>query len=457
MVALVNRTLRTTQVSQGRHSQRSPADGCDRIDWRAGPAKIIPIAYLEERRARARVKLPLESVRVVDMGWVWAGALPGHILADMGAEVIKVESRTHLDVMRRGRPIVGDVPDPEQQPMFHNTNRNKLSVTINCQDPRGIELVKGLVRISDVFLENMRVGAVEGMGLGYEDLRALKPDIVYISLPGMGRTGPLSHLVTYGPVLTAMSGFDSMVGYEDGKVLGLQHGLADPNGGLFAALAVLVALWHHQRTGEGQFIDLSQMESVSILLGEAIMDYVMNGRVMKPQGNRSSRMAPHGIYPCQGEDKWVSVAVESEEEWRGLLRAMGEPQWAQDPRFADRYQRLSHQEELDVHVAEWTRQYTHEEVTTILQREGVAAAPLLDVSERLVHPLYEARGANVWIDHPILGGEVIYGIPWRMSDTPGEIRRRAPLMGEHNEYVLGDLLGLSRGQIEELEREGVLQ
>jgi benzylsuccinate CoA-transferase BbsF subunit len=400
-------------------------------------------------------KLPLEGYRIVDFGWVWAGTVLGHILADYGAETIKVESKRRLDGLRLGRVFeVGTAL--EVNPTFHNLNRNKLSITVDMQQPKGVDLLKSLISKSDVVVENYTPDVMKKRGLDYESLIKVKPDIIMISMRAAGDYGPLAHIVTYAPIITALSGIDSLVGYADGRPLGFRHAYADPTASLFGAFAILGALRYKKRTGKGQYIDLSQWEATTGLIGEAVMDYTMNKRVCGPQGNRHASMAPHGNYPCKEKDTWVSIAVKTEEEWAGLCKAMGNPVWAKDHRFIDKFGRLENSAYLDQCVAKWTSTYTDYEAAKILQKQGVAAAPLLVTEGIFADPHFNKRNTFVHIDHPVVGAEVIYNLPWKLSGCPTRKFRHAPLLGEHNKYVFGQLLGLSDEEIAKLIDEKVI-
>ncbi len=396
-----------------------------------------------------------EGLRVVDFGWVWAGTVLGHILADYGAEVIKVESKRRLDGLRLGKVFeLGDTL--EMNPYFHNLNRNKLSITLDITKEDAVHLIKELVRQSDLVIENFAPGVLDRRGLGYETLASVKPDIIMISLSAVGQKGPISQIVTYAPIISALSGIDSMVGYPDGPPLGFKHAYADPTASLFGAFAVLAALRYRQRTGKGQYIDLSQAESATCLIGEALMDYQMNGRIGSNRGNSSLTMAPHGHYPCDGEDRWVSIAVKTEEEWAGFCRAIGNPAWTQDPKFADRYSRLANSKELDERVAEWTREHSDYEASEILQKAGVAAAPVLGVDGIFVDEHFQSRGIFIDVEHPVVGSSFLYELPWKMSEVERKPVRHAPILGEHNDYVFGQLLGLPREEIDRLAAEEVI-
>ena len=368
------------------------------------------------------------------------------VLADMGAEVIKVETRQRLDYMRMGRPIVGDQPDPEQNPMFHNVNRGKLSVTLNIGEPEAVELAKGLASRCDVVIENFSPGVMDRLGLGYEALRAVKPDIIMASISSTGQEGPLRDLRAYAPSIGSLSGLDSTMGYEGGGPLGLKHAFGDICGALHAVFAIACALFHRNRTGQGQYIDVSMLRATVITQGVGLMEQALTGRSLQPRGNYDPTMAPYGNYPCAGEDRWVSIAVRSEAEWQALVEAMGSPAWARDYRFGSQFRRQRHRRELDALLSRWTAQHDAEAITELLQSHGVAAAPVLGAEERLFHPHFMARGLYSDTEHPALGAEPVFNLMWNLSKSPSRVRRHAPLLGEHNREVLCNYLGLSEGR-----------
>ncbi len=399
---------------------------------------------------------PLSGYRVLDFGWVLAGAIPGMVLSDMGAEVIKVETRQRMDYMRLGRPIIGDQPDPEQNPMFHNVNRGKLSVTLNTTRPEAVELARGLVAHCDVVIENFSPGVMERLGLGYDELSRINPRIVMASISSNGQSGPLRDLRAYAPSVGALAGLDSTLGYEGGRPLGLKHAYADICGALHSVFAITAALYQRKRTGRGRSIDISMLRATVATMGAGLMEYEMTGRVMGPQGNHDPVMAPYGNYPCQGEDAWVSIAVRTEEEWQGLRRSLGSPAWTEAPEFSSRYARLKNRRELDARVGEWTRSRTPLEVTELLQAQGVAAFPVMGAEDRLFDPHFQARGLYSDIEHPSLGTEPVFNLMWRLSRTPPRIHRHAPLLGEHNLDVFGGLLGMTEQEVRRLEGEQVI-
>jgi benzylsuccinate CoA-transferase BbsF subunit len=399
---------------------------------------------------------PLDGYRVLDFGWVLAGALPGMILADMGAEVLKVETRQRMDYMRLGRPIVGDEPDPEQHPLFHNVNRGKLSIALNTTKPQAVDVIKNLVKHCDVVVENFSPGVMDRLGLGYDVLSGIKPEIVMASISSNGQTGPLRDLRAYAPSIGALSGLDSTLGYEGERPLGLKHAYADIVGALHSVFAIVSALHQKERTGQGQYIDVSMLRATVATMGAGLMEYEMTGRVMGTNGNFDPVMAPYGNYPCQGDDTWVSIAVRTEEEWQGLKEALGNPSWCEEERFASRYSRLQNRQELDADLATWTRERTAGDITELLQAKGVAAIPVMGAEDRLFNPHFRERGLYSDIEHPALGAEPIYNIMWNLDKTPPSIRRHAPLLGEHNQQIFGGLLGMATEEITRLEEEQVL-
>ena len=412
-------------------------------------------ATLERESRRLPVgKYPLERFRVIDFGTVIAGPLAARIFADMGAEVIKVETSSRLDALRMSADNFAK--DPEKDPMYHTINRNKLCATVDLTNPQGRDLLRHLATVSDVVIENFSPRVMSGLGLDYNTLRRYRPDLVMISLSGAGQYGPLRDLPTYGPTVGALAGLDALAGYPGERALGTQGVYCDPSAAAHAAFAVLAALRHRNRTGRGQYIDLAQWETAISVTGEAIMEYTMTGRSPTALGNTHPRMAPHNTYKCKGDDKWIAVVAGSDDEWRRLCEAIGQPGMATDTRFADRFQRLHHQKELDAIIAAWTREREPYEAVEILQRAGVAASPVLDTGERFFDPQLQARGVHVEVEHPATGTDIIYGIPWKMSGTPTDIRTPAPLLGQHNGYVFGDVLGMGGDAVRQLVEQKVL-
>ncbi len=405
-------------------------------------------------------KYALSGIRALDLGQVWAGPLLGSMLADHGAEVIKVltASRTWGAMMKGASPLNGGEDEVRS---FQTYDRNKYGLSLNLRTEAGRDLFLRLAAKSDIVLENFHPDVMPRLGLGYDALSRANPRIIMASLSASGATpGPWRDLVTYGPSLAALYGLKSLLGYHDSGRLLEDTADLDPTAAAHAFLALLAALEYRERSGRGQFIDMGQGEAALCRIGEAIMDYTMNGRVWGPQGNRYAGFAPHGVYRAAGDDRWVSIAVGSDDEWRAFVEAIGAPQWARDPRFADGYGRATHQDELDARVESWTRERDPWEITRLLQARGVAAFPVLGSPGILVDPNDEALRQNVRIDPSLEGriqaSQMLSGVPWKHSKTPAALFRPAPALGQHNDYVLGDILGLSAAEIARLADEGVV-
>ena len=399
---------------------------------------------------------PLTGIRITEFTSAWAGPYATCLLGFLGAEVIKVESRKRLDHARNlsfstGRRFTG----PNESSVFNNLNLNKKSVTLNLSKPRAVELAKRLVGFSDVVMENMRPGVVPRLGLSYDALKAVKPDLIYISSSSCGQTGPERAYVGYAPTFAALGGISYITGYEDWPPSNFM-GSMDLRSATTSAFAILAALIYKHRTGEGQYIDLASQETIAVLAGDLMLDYFMNQRVPGRKGNRDEWMAPHNCYRCQGEDRWVSIAVSNDSEWQALCRAMGRPDLIEDPRFNQPSERFKNQEALDDLITQWTLPQDYYEVAELLQKAGVASFPSLS-SEGLFHdPHLKAREVYSQLAHPSMGKDWVIAPPWRLSETPARIYRHSPLLGEHNEEIFGQMLGLSPEEIHELEKEEVI-
>lgn len=397
----------------------------------------------------------LEGVRILDFTRYAAGPQITLLLAFMGAEVIKVESMANLNHFRRPESAVVWGSLRAAADCFNSLNVNKLSITLNLSTSEGIELAKRLVKLSDVVADNFRPRVMDRLGLGYPVLREIKPDIIMVSASSHGAHGPESGYAGYAVTMGPLSGLSQVTGYAGGPPV-IMRSSADLRPGTAAAFATLAALNYHQETGEGQFIDFSAREAISCGIGEVIMDYTMNGRVHSRNGNRDDIMAPHNCYRCQGEDKWVSIAVSNEEEWEALCQAMGNPAWTKEERFGDQFSRWQNQEELDELIEAWTINYTHYEVTGMLQGVGVAAAPSFSNEELFNDPHCQERECFASVNHPEEGELYVLSTPWKFSATPAKVTAAAPLLGEHNEYVFSELLGMPEEEISRLVAEKVL-
>ena len=402
-------------------------------------------------------KLPLEGIRVVDFTSVLVGPHCTQWLAVAGAEVIKIETSMRPDQMRTSFANSKAEPGLNRSATFAGVNYSKKSCTLNMTQPRAVELVKALVKVSDVVVENFGGPVMERWGLGYSELKKIKSDIIMVSGSGYGRTGPRKDLPAYASIIDAFSGLSVMNGYVGGAPLKVGSiGWTDMVASQYMVFATLAAIYHRSQTGVGQYIDHSMAEGSISMLAEAVMGYTMNGRVRGPEGNRDDIMAPHGCYRCKGEDKWVAVTVSDQEEWLALCNAIGKPEWTRRQEFSDELSRWKNQEELDKLLAEWTINHDHYEVMERLQKAGVMAGACLDVKELTSDPQLKERGYLVEMDRAETGKLRLVSLPCRLSDCPKGNYQSPPLIGEHNDYVFGELLGLPKEEIKQLKEEKVI-
>jgi crotonobetainyl-CoA:carnitine CoA-transferase CaiB-like acyl-CoA transferase len=413
--------------------------------WKSNP---VPPA-LNSSPPGTTIKRPLEGYRVIDFGWNWAGPMAAQILADLGAEVIKIETGARQDLMR----LMGYL-----RHFFRQNNRNKLSITIDIKSPGGVELVKKLVKVSDVVLDNFSAGVMERNGLGYAALKEVNEKIIAISMSMAGQSGPLSEMKGFASIATGYAGLEGLIGYRGEGATGLMSiGYGDTNMAIQGVFATLAALHYRERTGKGQFIDVSQIEGMMALMGKPYLDYFLNGRVAEAMGNYHPDLVPHGIYPAQGEDQWVSIAVGSDAEWEAFCRAVGHPEWIKDERFQKPRYRLKNSQELDGLISEWTRKYTRHEVMNLLQGAGVAAMPVFGVEDEDEDPHLKMRGIKAEQEYPDGEKAVLYTTPWKLSDTPAGLDRLTPTLGEHNEYVFKKLLGMPENEFNKLVENKVIK
>jgi len=404
-------------------------------------------------------KLLLEGVRVLDLTRAYAGPIGTRVLADMGAELIKIEAVQRMDMPTRMISHAENMPGDEawnRGGYFHRLNVNKKGITLDLNHPKGVEIFKELVKISDVVTENYSPRAMRNFGLDYEELKKIKPDIIMASMCGYGQTGPESNYAAYAHNMEAVA-IASLTGFPEGGPGGSGTGYGDWCLGMAGATAILLALYYRQRTGKGQYVDVAGREAVLCHVGEAIMNYTMNGKVTPRMGNRHPSMAPHGIYRCKGDDMWVAIAAGSDEEWRSLARAMGDPPWTKDEKFSTALGRLEHQDELDELIGEWTKERDHYDVMHLLQKAGVTAGAALNPKEVLLNPQLKARDFFVVVDQPLVGKRPQpRQLAAKFSKASGGPLGPAPRLGEHNNYVLGDILHMSEEEIAKLEEEQII-
>ena len=400
-------------------------------------------------------RLPLEGVRIADFGWILAVPQATAWLAVMGAEVIKIESKQRLDLIRLLGQRPGHPLDIDGSCYFNSLNFGKKSVTLNLSHPKGVELAKALILRSDIVTENFTVGNMNKWGLGYEDLSKIKPDLIMLSGTPLGQFGSESQCVGWGPHTQAYAGMCHLTGYPDGPPSGLGGNWPDFMIGVVMSYAIMSALHYRRRTGKGQYIDLAMAEVVMSMLPEGFADYNMNGNDRGRRGNSDDVMVPHNVYRCAGNDQWAAIAVNSESEWQALCQIVGHPEWLSDARFHDRASRKAHETALDELVATWTSQRSPIEVMHTLQAAGVAATPVYNTEALCNDPQFQHRGYTVSLDHPVTGTIPVAGIPGLYGAVPKEALHytSAPRLGQHNDEILSGLLGLSSTEIARLQEE----
>ena len=408
---------------------------------------------------------PLTGVRICDFSGQLAGAGATRFLAAFGAEVIRIEDPVRegrWDILRGAPPFVDDRRGIEFGTGFQNHNVSKLGITLNLRTEPGRELLRALVRVSDAVTENFAAGVLERLGFGYEALVALKPDIIYVSNSGFGQTGPYREFKTWGPIVQAVSGLTFTSGLPDQPPAGWGYSYMDHTGAYIMAIAVLAALRHHQRTGEGQWVDLSCTEAGATLHGPAVLDWSVNGRPGRRPGMPDSNhgcsplMVPHNIYPAAGDDCWVAIACRDDRDWAALSQVAG-LSCAADPDLASVTGRAAREAELDAAITAWTCPLDRFEAAARLLAVGVPASAVTRPSERIDQdPNVATWGLWPEVDHPAIGRVRVDGLPVHLSETDWLIDAPAPLLGQHNDLVFGDILGLSEEEIDRLRHQGTI-
>jgi crotonobetainyl-CoA:carnitine CoA-transferase CaiB-like acyl-CoA transferase len=416
---------------------------------------------------------PLAGVRVADFCWMGVGSVATRLLGDFGAEVIKIEDRIRIDTPRR-LPIYKDEPvrnfgeevldaDPNKGGLFNNYCRNKLGVTINMRTATGRKLAERLIAKSSVVSENFAPGVMERWGLTYERLEELSPGVIYARMSGYGHSGPHAEFRSYGPVVQAVSGLSYISGLPGREPSGWGLSYMDNQAAYYNSNALLMAIYRRNRTGQGTEIDVSAIETGINLVGPVLLDVTVNGRTTRrpdyPTGNRLEwpQAAPHGVYPAVGEDRWVAIAVFDDAQWSGLVEAMSEPAWTSEPRFATQEERFANQDALDEQLASWTRELERYEVMEQLQAKGVPAGAVQNAQDlNESDPQVAHRGVFFEMDHPLIGEARFEGNPIQFSSLDQDNWRSAPLLGEDNEYVFKQIVGVPDEEYAELQAEGAI-
>ena len=407
------------------------------------------------------MNFPLEGVRVVEMGQLIAVPHAVKMLADMGAQVIRVESHARLEGYRASAFYDNDPGEAywNRGANFYEQNRNKLGVTLDLSKPGALDTLRDLIAASDVFIENFTPRVMRNFKLEYDDLRALRPDVVFVSSTGYGFTGPWSAFGAIGPTTEAASGLCHSTGYEGGPPELAEMPYTDYTAAEHTVFAIVAALAHRARTGRGQFVDVSQAQAASATAPETLMDYTVNGRLTRRIGNRHRHMAPHGLYPCAGLDAWVAIAVSTDEEWAALCGVLGADAQRGDERYSDAASRWRHRAGLDEALAGLSREWGNQDLAERLQGVGVPAGAVLNNAELLFDPHLTSRGFyEVFAHHPAADMPPLpySSRPWKFAGAPSAPRSAAPLLGEHNRYVLEEVLGLSGADVSAMETAGAI-
>lgn len=401
--------------------------------------------------------LPLAGIRIIDLTRIWAGPRATKLLADMGAEVIKIE---HLDHADRAKPSC--VTEHSQRKMnratpFEQKHRNKIGFSLNLSLDEGKSVFRELVSISDVVIENFSAGVMDRLGLGHNNLREIKPDIITVSMPGFGNSGPWKNYVAYGVTQEQITGLYELTGYKNGVPMKTGTNVGDPMNATHAAVATLSAVVQRLLDGQGEYVDFSQYESFSTLMFESIMNYAANGVMNERNGNESNYQSPHDTYRCKGTDAWVTVAISNQDEWEKLCAAIGRTELAKEPEYSSQHSRRNHKQYLDDVITEFTQSKTKYDVMTLMQEHGVPCTAVLNTQDLLLDDHVKDRNFIETLEHP--DGEThkyYFGSTWRENNsTTKTVRSAAPLLGEHNEYVCTDLLGIPTDKLDSMEELGL--
>ena len=401
-------------------------------------------------------ELPLQDVKICDFMWVMAGPASTRILADYGATVVRIESPTRVDTARTLQPYHGNQLGPDTSGLFANCNAGKFGISLDLANPAARAVIYDLVRWADVVTESFSPKAMRGWGFDYETLRKINPRIIMLSSCLMGQTGPLAKIAGFGNMAAAIAGFTNLTGWPDRPPCGVFGAYTDYIAPRFTAMAILAALDHRRRTGQGQYIDQSQAECALHFLGPAILDYTVNGRVEERFGNCDAAFAPHGVYPAAGDDQWVAIVCRDDDDWRRLCAAMNNEDLSRDSRYASAAGRLEHRDAIDSAIARWSGKLERAAIESRLQSFAVPAHQVQNSADAYRDPQFAHRGHFVALDHPTLGKFTVEGPRAKLSRTPAAVRRAAPSVGQDNQHVLESILGYDETRISELAVSGAL-
>lgn len=398
-------------------------------------------------------KHALEGMKVANFSWVGVGPFHARYLANQGATVVRVESHTHPDTLRLQTPFKGGIPGVDKGPWFREVNNSVYSLSINLNKPKGREIAWKLIMWGDIMLESFTPGTMKRWGLDYESVCQKRPDIIYVSTCQMGQTGPYASFAGFGYHSTGLAGFTYISGSPDRTPAPTQGAYTDFIAPRFGAVAVMAALDHRRRTGEGQYIDQSQFETSLHFLATPVLGYLVNGEILERNGNRLPYAAPHGVYPCKGDDRWCAVGVFTDEEWQAFAGVLGKPEWSTEGRFATLTARKENEDELDCLIGAWTIERTAEQVEVLMQSHGIAASVVLSTRDLMEDAHVKHQNFLRLVEHSRLGSHRVRASAFRLSKTPDRVFG-GPALGEHNEYVLKELLGMSDEEISDALAQG---
>jgi len=397
----------------------------------------------------------LGDMKVIDFGVVGVAPMTAKYLAHHGATVVRIESHTAPDVQRTMKPYKDEIPGLDRAAVFTWCNNSKLGVTLNLRKPEAGEVRQRLARWADIMINGFPPGTMKKLGLDYDNVKRINPKIVYFCTCVGGQYGPLANFRAYGHQVAALSGVSELIGWPDREPTGVPFAYTDWISPRFGVTAIMAAIDYQRRTGRGQYIDQSQLEATLHFFAPAIMDYAINGKILSRNGNRLPYAAPHGVYRCRGEDRWVAIAIFTDGEWQSFCKTVGEPVWTKEPKFASLTLRKEHEDELDVFVEKWTMNHTAEQVTTLLQAAGVCTGVVESIKDLFEDPQLKHREHFRYFEHAVIGRHAYENLAFRLSKT-ADCQRAAPVMGAHNEYVLKELLGFDDDEIADLLEKGVV-
>ncbi len=400
---------------------------------------------------------PMEGLKILDFFWVVIGPMTTGYLAEYGATVVRIESKGRPEVLRSAPPFGGNVRGLNRSAYYANYNANKYGFGLNMGNPKSVEVVKRLVQWADVVTENFTPGTIEKWGLGYEDLRKIKPDIIMLSASMLGRGGPYSKQPGFGPVLSSLTGMTGLTGWPDRPPANPYGAYTDFVVPRFAVPALLAALDYRRRTGRGQHLDISQLEASLHFMAPPVLDCLNNGHEQQRQGNRHPAVAPHSAYPCQGEDRWCTIVCMTDAEWNALCRVMGNPAWTREARFNSMSARKANEEALDDLIGTWSREWEAHDLMQTLQAAGVPAGVVQINQEVLEDPQLAHRGHFIYMDHTGVGRHPVQRSEFRLSDAQAEHNWPSPRLGQHTIQVCKEILGMSADEITTLIAADILE